>query len=86
MKTVYKYPVNLDDRVAVEMPVGATILSLQMQNSMPCLWCLVDPGAPREHRSFRWFGTGHPIEAADAAFVGTIQAGPLVFHLFEVRT
>ena len=85
MSKVFKYLVRAVDRVTLEMPKGAKLLSFQCQNDQLCLWALVDPKAPTETRSFRVVGTGHPIEEP-GEFVGTAQmrGGLLVWHLFEI--
>ena len=88
MATIYKYPVPVYDYVRVRMPVGARILTVQVQNGTPCIWALVnaDPFALSEDRVFRLFGTGHNVPDGDAlTYVGTYQmnSGALVFHLFE---
>lgn len=84
-RTVYKYPVTLDDAFALQLPRGAQLLTVQVQRGEPVLWALVDPGAPDETRTFRLAGTGHRIDDADLlTYVGTFQlhGGALVFHLF----
>jgi hypothetical protein len=87
MLKVYKYEVPLADDFAIEMPMGAQILSFQVQNGGPVLWALVDPDARHMKRHFRLAGTGHKIDQApaDLRFIGTVQlqGGALVFHLFE---
>ena len=89
MKRVYKYPLEVNDEVSVNMPKGARVLSVQVQNGRPCLWAAVDPcETSQEERRFRIAGTGHPIEddVVDG-FIGTIQMydGRLVFHVFEIK-
>jgi hypothetical protein len=85
VKTIYKYPFGIDDRFAMQMPVGAEILHAEMQGGTPCLWALVDSEAPRE-LAFRLFGTGHPFpEDVALAHVSTFQQGPFVWHLFRVE-
>ena len=85
MKKVYKYVLPMYDDVAIELPQGAKILKVDTQESVPCIWALVDPDAPLEMRKFRVVGTGHPIEEKGLEFIGTFQmyGGELVFHLFE---
>jgi hypothetical protein len=86
MQTIYKFPLKVDDLVTVSMPKGAKILSLQVQNDIPCLWALVDEDMEwRENRVFRIFGTGHVFAASPGTFLGTVQLmeGALVFHVFE---
>lgn len=87
MKTIYKYPVKITDAFTVDLPVGAEILTVQMQNDEPCMWVLVElePGI-RETRAFRIYGTGHMVNDKDS-YIGTFQQhdGRLVWHLFEVN-
>jgi hypothetical protein len=86
VKTIYKYPVVVDDEFSVDLPDGAQILSVDTQQGEPMMWAMVDPTAPKSKRAFRVIGTGHPIDDADhLSFVGTFQVrgGSLIFHLFE---
>ena len=88
MKTVWKYPIPVDDVVAITMPKGAEILHVSEQHGTPTMWVLVDPLEPVQARQFRFAGTGHPIEDHHAvAHVGSffMQGGALVFHLFETK-
>jgi len=85
-KTIWKFPLRVDDIIDVDMPTGARILAVQTQQETPCIWALVDPSAPKERRRFRVFGTGHRIAQEDSlTYVGTFQVGDgaLVFHVFE---
>lgn len=83
--TIWKYV--LDKPVMdIEMPQGATILTVQTQHGKPCLWALVDENRPRSIRTFVSVGTGHefPKALAHHYYIGTFQIeGTLVFHVFE---
>jgi hypothetical protein len=85
--TVWKFLIAMDDRVDIDMPLGARILCVQMQGDALCLWARVNPKAPPETRHFRIAGTGHPLgDGMEAAsYIGTFQlhGGALVFHVFE---
>ena len=85
MKTIYKYPVPLDE-FELELPRGAKILTFQSQNNNPTIWALVDPLNKLEKRKFVIRGTGHPImsNTNNDVYIGTIQTEMgLVWHLFE---
>ncbi len=87
-KKIFKYPVEINDTITIDLPLGARILSVQTQNNSPMMWALVDPTEPTVPRNFEVFGTGHPINydtGTDRRFVGTFQinGGSHVFHLFE---
>jgi len=86
MTTIWKFPVEIKGEVKIQMPKFARILSVQMQGSTPCIWAVVDTAYATEQRTFRVFGTGHPVpdtHATTLTFIGTVQVGRLVFHIFE---
>lgn len=83
---VFKYEIPLDEEFTLQLPVGARILSFQVQDGQPMIWALVNVHAPFESRQFLLCGTGHKInEDRIQSYIGTIQLleGKLVFHLFE---
>lgn len=87
-KTIWKFPIEVADVQKILMPVGAKVLTVQEQNSIPCIWALVDPEADREIRFFEMFGTGHPIlysAGVSREYISTFQVrdDSLVFHVFE---
>ena len=83
MKTIYKYKLLLDDVQTVEMPVGANILSAQMQNGELCLWAEVDDEKPTEYRSIWIYGTGHLMDDALVRYISTVQDRSFVWHVYE---
>lgn len=87
MKTVWKFPIPTDDIVNIEMPQGAKVLHVDEQHGTPTMWALVDPNRKTTIRTFRFAGTGHPIDDGHAdKFIGTflLRGGSLVFHIFEI--
>jgi hypothetical protein len=87
MKTIWKFPLEITDSQAIEMPACAYILDVQVQQDQLCLWALVDPGKDKELRVIRIYGTGHDLPDACESFdyIGTAQQGGglLVWHVFE---
>jgi len=85
MKTIYKYPVEINDDIRVSMPIDSEILCVQIQYDTPCIWALVDTNKNDTFRNFRWYGTGHNVKDNPGKYIGTVQMmeGKLVFHLFE---
>lgn len=86
-KTIYKYVLKVTDHQEVTLPVGATILSVQVQREAVCLWAMVDPEEEmgKDH-TIEIYRTGHPVEHPEGLhFIGTVQLldGRLVFHVFE---
>ncbi len=84
MTTIYKYPLILDDAQTVDLPLEAHVLTVQLQDGVPCLWALLDSEADTIPRRFVIYGTGHPMtEGAVRVYVGTFQLDWLVWHVFE---
>lgn len=85
MRTIYKYPLRIVDEQTVRMPIGAELLSVQMQNGLPCLWATVDPDLGERSRRILIRGTGHPLTGQEGRHISTfqMQGGALVFHAFE---
>lgn len=80
---IFKYRAVVRDEGSVVMPIGAKILTVQIQVDTPYFWALVDPGAGLEDHKYSVRGTGHPADGL-GAYIGTIQTdGGLVFHYFE---
>ena len=88
MTTIYKYPLSLQTTTELEMPVGAKILSIQMQGGLPTIWALVQEEARDETRTFLVFGTGGPLDDYVLTYphIATVQDGSLVWHIFEKTT
>lgn len=79
MRAVWKF--DLEDGPVLRLPVGATVLTAQSQAGRLCLWAVVDPEAAREDRKVHVIGTGQPVPE-DVQYVGTVQEGPFVWHVF----
>lgn len=88
MKTIYKYPLEIKDEQIIDLPPNHTILSVQMQNDVLCLWALVEPSNYMTTEvKIRIYGTGHPVDE-EGEFLGTFQDermnGYFVGHVFKV--
>lgn len=86
-KQIWKFEIN-PNKVIVEMPKDAEILTIQNQNGYACIWALVNPENEKEKRHFEVFGTGHNIYydiGVERKYINTFQleGGEFVFHLFE---
>lgn len=84
MSTIYKYKLQ-PGRTVLDLPIGATPLSVQMQHGEPCMWALVEPHQPTTRRFFDVYGTGHGMPADPGHYVATFQmdGGALVWHVFD---
>jgi hypothetical protein len=83
MKTIYKYLLEITDEQTVSMPIGAQVLSAQMQGTQLCIWALVYPDNFNCDRRVRIFGTGNPVTLeGDWKFVDSVQERIFVWHIF----
>ena len=93
MNAVWKFPISIFNQdFHIRMPVGATILSVQVQRGVPCLWALVQNVDTSHYltnnRFFIALGTGTSYRHnpyGELKFIGTFQLfnGDDVYHLFE---
>lgn len=68
----------------VQMPTGARVLSVQLQDGMPQLWAVCDPTAAKVLRRIVAMGTGDDGAPADAPYIDTLQVGYAVLHYFDL--
>jgi len=91
VSVIWKFPIDLyragrvTDNPVIEMPAGAKILTMQLQDHQPTLWAVVDPDAPKEPRQLHIVGTGQAVPAGELTYLGTWQSNGFVFHVFEER-
>ena len=78
--TVAEVLANLD---AAHPGFSDRLLDDSGANEHVCIWAMVDPTAPKKIRTFTTYGTGHIVENKHNQFVGTVQAGAFVWHVFE---
>ncbi len=72
----------------IEMPIGAKVLAVQEQGGRICVWAQVDEcltEQERESRKFSVIPTGRdlPHRMSLGSYHGTVQIGPLVWHVFS---
>ena len=84
MKTIYKYSFEIEDSFSLILPYGFEILKVDIQNSVPCFWALIDDKNEVVNVDFKIFGTGFSIKDDNLKYSGTIYQGPYVWHLFSV--
>lgn len=82
-KTIWKVALTITGKQIITVPAYGKILSVQLQAGVVCLWVEVDPTLPRVKRTIRIFGTGHPMNEEERQFIGTVQQGQFVWHVFE---
>lgn len=88
MKRIFKYTLQITDFQKISVPKDSTILTVQMQREIPCLWVLVDTEKEYEDRFIRIIGTGNPVPEGIIRYIGTFQTledNWFVGHVFEVE-
>lgn len=79
---IFEFSLEVTDAQTVLMPGLATILCVQTQGGVPCLWALVNPDDELRPRKIMTYGTGQTI-GNPGMYIGTYQLPGLVFHVFE---
>lgn len=83
MRTIWKFLIPVADDVTIDMPVCAEVLHVAAADvSTLAVWASVSTVVSTEPRTFHVRGTGHPLGAV-GPYLGTAQAGPFVWHLFD---
>lgn len=87
MRTIHKYPLNDDVVTEVDTHQGVRWLAAQMQSSyaggrMMVVWAEVDTDQPQVTKRLYVVGTGQPVPDEARVFIGTLQRGPFVFHIW----
>lgn len=86
MKTIYKYHLQLDSKIAVQMPEDAHILKIAFQgdpyNGDLFLWALIDTVKPMKDYHLTMYGTGHPFSVNNSVYLDTVFQGSFVWHIF----
>lgn len=92
---IWKYALHgpavskVGDLTTITMPRGATVLDVQNQQGIVCLWVETVPdlkaAGGKQTRCFRWVETGKPVPTG-GEYLGTVQLddGNYVVHIYEV--
>lgn len=83
MRTIYKYALLLTGSQTLLLPSSAKPLSVQLQGEQLCLWAEVgDEWNPGKEVVISIVGTGHPIPPGAVNYLGTVQQGQFVWHVY----
>ena len=86
VRTIFKYPLEIP-WTTLALPVGAVVLTVQLQGDVPTLWAIVDDEKPKAPRRFATLGTGHPFpwkRGTEYTYLSTVQMRHgIVLHVFE---
>lgn len=83
MKTIHKFPLAIRDEQQIDLPGKPTLFKVGLDPAGDlCVWALVEPHhAPKPQRFFV-VGTGHPVPADAYIWIGTVNQGPFMWHVF----
>lgn len=81
--TIWKYPLPIRDEVILKMPMDPRFLFVAVQDDVLSLWALVAPEAGLWPRRIRIYGTGNPGPQLGECYIGSVQKGPFVWHVFD---
>lgn len=84
MERIWKFELEFKSPQVIDMPKGAIILDIQLQENSPCLWAIVNEFAEIEQRRFIFCTTGSRLLETEKNYIGTVQENNFVSHLFEV--
>ena len=87
MKMIWKYDISAAGHFDIDLPKGAVVRCVAVQFGKPKIWVEFDTKElVNEVRFFELYGTGQTISDVPKKYVGMfqLQAGALVFHLYEV--
>lgn len=81
MTVIWKYAIY----DTVEMPKGAKVISVQLQDETLTLWAAIPcpVSSVRQIRHFEIVGTGYAFEERNTSYLGTIQRNGYVWHVIE---
>lgn len=84
MKTIWKYPIPITDEFTLDLPIGAEVLSVNLQYKKSYIWVFIpNTNSETTKRNFRLFGTGNPVDIEGYEYIGMLMQWPFVWHLFE---
>lgn len=84
-RTIYKYQVPVGEMVTLWIPNGYVLRHVGAQEAgSVTLWAEVDPDEAKIGVSFLAIGTGFDFNIDGLEFVGSVQAGSFVWHLYRL--
>lgn len=89
MRTIWKYPMPIsmfrgrpDSHMNIYVPSDYRVLSVQMQNGEPTMWCEVDPEAANVNQTVYVVGTGMELPDKKVRHIGSVIDGSFVWHFY----
>ena len=82
---IYKYPLYSYRQQLVDMPRGAKLIDVQMQDGKAVLWAVVDTSHSSTKRIINCVMTGEPVPNSGIVdnHIATAQHNGIVAHFFD---
>lgn len=82
---IFKYPLDVNDN-EIAMPIDSHILSVGEQDGRLFMWAMVNEESTAGIRKITVVGTGWELKNSMARrpFLGTVQVGAYVWHVFDI--
>jgi hypothetical protein len=81
---IWKFTLLPQEITTVEAPEVIFPLHVDVQSGTPCVWAMVDPASPKVMKQFQTVATGEPFDPTAKHYIGTVQMGSYVWHIFSV--
>lgn len=83
MNTIWKFPLARTDKQTVHLPAEFAILSVGLDpQDQICLWAAVTAGPLEYFVEILIVGTGNKLPSDAGDFLGTVNDGPFMWHVF----
>ncbi len=83
MKTIFKYPLELAREQYVPMHGKPVLFKVGLDPAGAlCVWALVNPEDETKLQKFFVVGTGHDVPVDAYFWVGTVNQGQFMWHIF----
>ena len=83
-RTIWKYDLEVTDEQTIQIPQGASVLTVDTQDGLPKLWMAVCPGEKKLPVRVAIIGTGNTLWCDGWTYAGSFKMRQdiLVFHVF----
>lgn len=82
---IAQYPLTVTSRQVLQMPQGAALLTVYVQQGQLMLWALVNPAAPITTRAIAVVETGAVVPAVSLdIYIGAGHEDRMSWHVFDL--
>lgn len=81
-KRIWKYRLSLCEAQSFDVPFEFNVLCVQEQDAAICCWAEVSGEDAYQTATFTIVGTGHTVPMMAGKYIGTVQQGPYVWHVY----